>query len=172
MGRVALTAICCLVLATGCARQTPPAPTGSGSTPSSTGTATPTPPSPAPPSSLPPSRALTEARLIAFVNLGTARSGTGAGEVTRPEQLDPFLVGPAAANQKVRDAVARGRTDGVRLFAFLLLGCQNEGAQLMIQPPRMYAVLTGEPKECFAAEQFIAVFAVPAHQVPNGVQLG
>lgn len=112
------------------------------------------------------------ATLIAFVQV-RSDSGDAAGEVTRPEQLEPFLVGPPAADQQVRDAVQRYRRAGVRLFAFVLNGCQNDGASLVIQPARIYAILTGGVGvECFVAEQYLAVFAVPTALVADRARIG
>jgi hypothetical protein len=93
--------------------------------------------------------------------------------VTTPEQLDRFLRGAPAADQQVRAAVQRHRKAGVRLFAFLLDGCQNDGAALVIQPARVYATLTGGVGvECFVAERYLAVFAVSAATVSGRARIG
>jgi hypothetical protein len=135
--------------------------------------ATPGPSSGHPTDSTPAAPVPTAPTLIAFVQVGTGAAGDAAGEVTAPGRIDRFLVGPPPADQAVRDAVARHRTDGVRLFAFLLTGCQNDGASLAIEPPRVYATLTGGVGiQCLVAEQFLAVFAVPAGLVPAGAMIG
>jgi hypothetical protein len=111
--------------------------------------------------------------LISFVLLGTRDDGPAPGEVTRPGAIEPFLIGPPAQMQKVRSAVDGGRRAGIRMFAFALPGCQNTGASLVIGTDRMSARLTGgEGVECFAAQEFLAVFAVPANMVPSPLRLG
>jgi hypothetical protein len=142
-----------------------------GATPTSSGpAATPTPTGthgrqPADPSP-------TSATLIAFVLVGSGGSGDAAGEVTAPEQFDRFLAGSPAI-ERVREATERHRRAGVRLFAFVVNGCQNDAASLVIQPARVYATLTGGAGiQCFVAEQYLAVFAVPAGLVPDGARVG
>jgi hypothetical protein len=111
--------------------------------------------------------------LIAFVQVDPGGSGGAAGEVTAPDRLDRFLVGPAQADRQVRDAVQRHRGAGVRLFAFPLSGCQNDGATLLIQGERVYAVLTGGVGvQCLVAEEYLAVFAVSAGLVPPRARIG
>lgn len=172
-----------LTVATGCGTpsRSPVGPPSGGSGPSATagpaGTAAPT--GPAGPTAPPGGSgrrsgapAPASPTLIAFVQV-RGGAGDAAGEVTGSEQLDPFLTGPPAADQQVRDAVRRHRGAGVRLFAFLLTGCQNNGASLVIQPARVHAVLTGGlGVRCFVAEHFLAVFAVPAALVPDRVRIG
>ncbi|MBO0867051.1 MAG: hypothetical protein J2P15_00660 [Micromonosporaceae bacterium] len=127
---------------------------------------------PAPPLSRvpqPPARST----LIAFTLLGTRDGGPAPAEVTQSGAIEPFLLGPPAQMQKVRDAVDANRTPGTRIFAFALNGCMNTGASLVIGPDRMYAQLTGGVgAECFAAQLFLAVFAVGSNAVPSPLRLG
>ncbi|MFG2043058.1 hypothetical protein [Dactylosporangium sp. NPDC048998] len=54
-----------------------------------------------------------------------------------------------------------------------LSGWQNDGATLVMPPGRITATLTGgEGTACFAAEWYLAVFAVPARLVPPGSRVG
>jgi hypothetical protein len=101
-------------------------------------------------------------------------AGTGgATEVSEPGQIDRLADGPPAAMESVRAAVARNSGADTRLFAFVLAGCQNDGAALAIQAGRMTATLTGgDGIACFVAEWYLAVFAVPAHLVPPGTRVG
>ncbi len=93
--------------------------------------------------------------------------------MTTPEQLDRFLAGVPEAGPKVRDAVARTHRPGVRLFAFLLTGCQDNGASLVIQGSRVYAFLTGGAGiKCLLAEHYVAVFAMPAGDIPANAHIG
>ena len=102
----------------------------------------------------------------------TAGTG-GATEVSEPGQIDRLADGPPAAMESVRAAVAGHRGADTRLFAFVLAGCQNDGAALAIQPGRITATLTGgEGTACFVAEWYLAVFAVPAHLIPPGARVG
>jgi len=143
-------------------------PTGSPSvapSPSATGTPT-SPPSP------PPASATPSTGLIAFLQVRAVDSAA-ASEVTTPAQLDRFLAGVPEADPKVRDAVARNRRTGVRLLAFVLAGCQNDSASLVIQRSRVYALLTGGVgTQCFVAEHYVAVFAVPAGDIPANARIG
>jgi hypothetical protein len=73
----------------------------------------------------------------------------------------------------VRAAVARHGGADTRLFAFVLAGCQNDGAALAVRAERITATLTGgEGVACFVAEWYLAVFAVPAGLVPPGARVG
>jgi hypothetical protein len=97
----------------------------------------------------------------------------GAAEVTGPDQLDRLVDGPPAAMASARAAVERSGGPDTRIFAFVLAGCQNDGAALAIQAGRITAALTGgEGTACFAAEWYLAVFAVPAARVPPGARVG
>jgi hypothetical protein len=110
--------------------------------------------------------------LIAFVLAPTAGTG-GAAEVTGPDQLPGLVGGPPEAVESARAAVAHHSGTGNRLFAFVLSGCRNTGAALTIQTRRITATLTGgEGTACFAAEWYLAVFALPAALVPPGTRVG
>jgi hypothetical protein len=127
-------------------------------------------PSPGPPSASPP--AVTTPVLIAFTQIRRAESGTPTGaEVTTQAQFDRFVGG--VADDQVRAKVQQHRKQGVRLFAFFFSGCQHDGASLVILDARLYAIPTGgENVNCFVAEYFLAVFAVPADRVPANVKIG
>ncbi|GEM33848.1 hypothetical protein NN3_48550 [Nocardia neocaledoniensis NBRC 108232] len=94
-------------------------------------------------------------------------------EVSQPDQLAAFLTGfePVAAD-RVRSAV-RDRATADRAFAFVLLGCHNDGAYLVLSPARMEPVLTAtEPVVCVKPDHYVAVFTVPAESVPAGATIG
>ncbi|GAA0955351.1 hypothetical protein [Virgisporangium aurantiacum] len=110
--------------------------------------------------------------LIAFAMVPTAGTG-GAAEVTDPDQIDRLTGAPPEVIGAARAAVARNLGPGNRLFAFVLPGCRNTGATVAIQAGRITAALTGgEGVACFAAEWFLAVFAVPATLVTPGTRVG
>jgi hypothetical protein len=112
------------------------------------------------------------ATLVAFVMVRTDSTG-GATEVSGPEEIDRLVGGPPAAVESARAAVTRNRGAGTRLFAFVLAGCQHDGAALTIARGRITATLTGgEGTACFAAEWYLAVFAVPAGQIPPDARVG
>jgi len=97
----------------------------------------------------------------------------GATELSGPDQIERLVGGPPAAVESVRAAVARNSGAQTRLFAFVLAGCQNDGAALTIEAGRITARLTGgEGIACFIADWFLAVFAVPASLVPPGARIG
>jgi hypothetical protein len=123
-------------------------------------------------SHLPTASPATSAQLIAFVQVSAASTGAAA-EVSGPDQIGRLVDGPPAAVESVRAAVARHTSTHTRLFAFVLAGCQNDGAALAIQAGRITASLTGgEGIACFVAEWYLAVFAVPASLVPPGARVG
>jgi hypothetical protein len=184
MGRLPVTILLCVLLASmaGCAGGTPDAAGASATAaPSTVATstvppATTSPPTTAPPTGRPPtlpSPGAAPSTSTPLLFLQIAGEGAGAAEVTAPEQLDRFLVGAPDADQQARDAARRARKPGVRLFAFLLSGCQNDGASLVIESTRVSAVLTGgEDIRCLVAEHYLALFAVPASLIPPGARVG
>ncbi len=113
--------------------------------------------------------------LIAFTQLRRNEPTSAAGaEVTTVAQFDRFAGDLLAGDTSdVRGRVAQYRKDGIRLFAFVLSGCQHDGASLVIRDTRISAMPTGgENVSCFVAEYFLAVFAVPADRVPANVTVG
>jgi hypothetical protein len=112
------------------------------------------------------------ATLIAFVMV--MDGGTGAAiEVSGPDQIGRLVGGPPAAIESARAAVAGHSGADTRLFAFVLAGCQNDGAALAIYAGRITATLTGgKGYACFVAQWYLAVFAVPASLVPPGTRVG
>lgn len=111
-----------------------------------------------------------DATLVIFLPLGTSGANEAQIEVTDPAKLDTLPVAAAQLDQ-VRTAVRPFQRRGLRLFAFTRSGCQNSGAVLSINRGGMLVVLTGgEETRCFAAEYFLAVFAVPSGKVPPGTR--
>jgi len=159
-----------LVILSGCGpapsqpRQ-PPATSPPTAAPSSTpATSAPATPSPA-------STVVTAPKIIAFTQLRRVETGNTGAEVTTAAQFDRFI--GQAADDQVRAAVQQHRRPGVRLFAFILTGCQFDGASLIITSTRLWAMPTGgEGIQCVAAEYYLAVFAVPADRVPANVRVG
>jgi hypothetical protein len=168
--RLALGALALTVAAAGCgARADAPAASPAPSAASPTSSAA----SPAAsPASSPASSPVGVVTLIAFVMVRPGGSG-GAIEVSGPDQLDRLVAGPPAAMASARAVIGRSSGPDTRIFAFVLAGCQNDSAALTIRAGRITAALTGgEGTACFAAEWYLAVFAVPAAQVPPGARIG
>jgi hypothetical protein len=176
MGRrslVALGALALTLTAVGCGARDDPSATPARPAGASTEAAATESPSAgaSSPATAPSSPGVSSATLIAFVMV--LDNTGGATEVSGPDQIDRFVGGPPAAVDSARTAVARYQGAGTRLFAFVLAGCQNDGAALTIAAGRITATLTGgEGIACFAAEWYLAVFAVPASQVPPGARVG
>jgi hypothetical protein len=120
--------------------------------------------------------ALTPPTLIAFTQLRRTEPTSAVGaEVTTVAQFDRFAGDLLAGggDDDVRGKTQQHRRQGIRLFAFVLSGCQHDGASLVILDTRIYAVPTGGVGvACFVAEYFLAVFAVPADRVPANVKVG
>ncbi|MGI5125423.1 hypothetical protein ACQEVB_01285 [Pseudonocardia sp. CA-107938] len=85
-------------------------------------------------------------------------------------------LGPAAAAlaAQVRDdAQARALLDrpvpaGARAFAFVLSGCRDTSAELLVRPGGMAAEpVGGDGVACFLPEYYLATFEVPADRVPE-----
>jgi hypothetical protein len=124
------------------------------------------------PAASPVASAVPAATLIAFAMVPTAGTG-GAAEVSDPDQIDRLTGAPPETVGSARAAVARHLGPGNRLFAFVLSGCRNTGATVAVRAGRVTAALTGgDGVACFAAEWFLAVFAVPATLVPPGTRVG
>ncbi|MEU5404460.1 hypothetical protein [Nocardia asteroides] len=95
-----------------------------------------------------------------------------ATEVSQPDQLAAFVSGlePAAAAE-IRSASRRSAGD--RSFAFVLTGCHNDGAYLVVSRERLRPVLTAaEPVVCVAPDYYVAVFTMAAESVPPTATIG
>jgi len=184
---IACSAIFVVLVATSCARREPLRQPAPASSPAQTGSPAPggsadpsasTPPDQASPPASPPAGGTPSpqpngATLIAFAQPRTGGSSDVGGDVTEPGKLDPFLTGETSIDQRLRAAADRYRRAGTRLLAFRLNGCQESGATLAIQSGRVVATLTGgENYQCFVAEHYVALFAVPASLIPPGAKIG
>jgi hypothetical protein len=109
---------------------------------------------------------------VLFLQISSGSQTQVAGEVDSPDQVAAYEIRPAGADQRVRDAVAARAGDGVRLLLFLMTGCPASGATLVITNARVFPVLQEELPECFVADHFAALFAVPTRQLPGTSQLG
>ncbi|WP_344593712.1 hypothetical protein [Actinomadura vinacea] len=114
--------------------------------------------------------------LLAFGKLtGPPPRSTRAAEVSQPDQLEQFLRSlPAAGDELVRgDGSALQAGQGRRRFGFVLSGCREKTAILMIGEDRLAAEPVGDDAtSCESAEHYVAVFAIDAPHVPPGARLG
>lgn len=118
-------------------------------------------------------------RLLDFVPLGPIRL---------PDPVPPVVLGtedtaPVTALREQLAATARlsevdaalNRPSDPRThqYAFVLPGCQEKGALLLVGTNRVWAEPTGpEHVACIAAEYYLATFAIPIDHVPAGAKLG
>jgi hypothetical protein len=124
-----------------------------------------------------PTAAPTSPMLILFQPLRSRPNGRGAGEVTRPDQLDDLLdrfdIDEHGLDYSPREQVEPWRALGARVLAFVLAGCANDGATLEVEPTRVDANLTGGlGVQCDAPQDYLAVFAVPAGLIADGASIG
>ncbi|MPZ79619.1 MAG: hypothetical protein GEV28_04140 [Actinophytocola sp.] len=105
-------------------------------------------------------------RLTDFVPLGTVRLDPAAAELGDTAALRDRL---AAAGADPGPALDRPVPAGSRGFAFVLAGCADTAAVLLLGDGRITADLTGgEGTNCDAAEYYLATFDVDAELVPDG----
>ena len=112
-------------------------------------------------------------QLVDFVPLGTGRITPGAAELGDTAALRAQL---AAAGVAMSGAVgtALDRTAGTdeRGFAFVLTGCAETSAVLLLAHDKITADLTGgEGTACDAPEYFLVTFVAGADHVPEGAVL-
>jgi hypothetical protein len=176
--------VVCCTLTAGCGRpaRTPAQPIATAR-PSTPGSTTVDPPTvlPGPTASVLPSPTAAPASpmLILFDSIELRSGGTRAAEVTRPDRLDEFVDRFALDDPDTRldysprEQIEPWRALGARVLAFVLMGCANDGARLVVEPARVYAELTGGGTvQCDAPHYYLAVFAVPAGLIPHGARFG
>ena len=111
--------------------------------------------------------------LTAFVALGTATFGRPAPVELGADITELVAALGRSATPDVLAALDRSVTTGSRAFAFLLSGCQDTGAVLLVNYDWIDAEPTGgEGVTCVAAEHYLAVFEISADLVPPGATLG
>ncbi|MGH3759656.1 hypothetical protein [Actinophytocola sp.] len=113
-------------------------------------------------------------RLTDFVPIGTSRLDPAAVELGDTAALRTRL---AAAGVELTDAVTvaleRRPPPGHRGYAFVMSGCADTAAVLLLARERITAALTGGGDvACGAPEHFLVTFRVEAELVPPGVPLG
>ncbi|MFL6127409.1 MAG: hypothetical protein ACJ73U_48280 [Actinophytocola sp.] len=113
-------------------------------------------------------------RLDAFVELGPA----AALDDVPPAELDTdgaaelshVLEGAASTNlDRARTALDARPAADRRGFTFVLGGCAEDGAVLIVQQRSLTAKLTGNTNaRCIAAAHFLVTFSIPRDRVPPG----
>jgi hypothetical protein len=117
-------------------------------------------------------------KLEALIELGTAPV---------PDHVKPAELGTASAAELLNVLRQTGSTNtdrattalsatpqpGRRGFAFVLPGCEQDGALLIVHHSRINAKLTGDQNtRCITAAYFLATFSIDAEQVPPAAVLG
>ncbi len=113
-------------------------------------------------------------RLTAFVRLGTLRGNVTVppAELPAPSMYDALQAAKAMNLDEARAALDRAPRPGTRSFAFVLTGCAESGAVLLVSPERLKADLTGgDGTVCDAAAYFLAMFEIDADRVPAQARL-
>jgi hypothetical protein len=117
-----------------------------------------------------------EGELIELVQLGTIERGdvwAARLGISQAETMADRLAGLDAETQaEARAALDHEPPEGIAGFAFILAGCQETGARLIVTDGEIYAEVTGnEDVLCDAPEYFLATFEVPDDAVPEGAEL-
>ncbi len=112
-------------------------------------------------------------RLADFVPLGPRRLAPAAGELGDTAALRAGLAAAGVAmTGAVRTALDRTVAAGERGFAFVLAGCAETSAVLLLAHDTITADLTGgDGKVCVAPAYFLATFVTRADLVPAGAVL-
>jgi hypothetical protein len=117
-------------------------------------------------------------KLEEFIDLGPAPVGDGAKAAelgtAGAGELSQLLQRSGSANRD-RAGAALGRTPpaGRRGFAFVLTGCAESAAVLIVNYSEIKARLTGDTgTRCVAAVNFLATFSIEAQRVPPEAKLG
>lgn len=114
-------------------------------------------------------------RLTAFVPLGSLRGRpeTPAAELPATRLYDVLRTASALNLDKAKVALDARPAQGQRSFAFVLSGCANSGAVLLVSPKLVTAALTGEREAvCDAAAYYLAVFTIDSDRVPQEAVVG
>lgn len=114
-------------------------------------------------------------RSTAFIPLGglRVRPETPAAELPADRLYDVLKTGSALNLDKAKAALQNRPGAGKRSFAFVLTGCANSGAVLLVSPKLVTAALTGEREAvCDAANYYLAVFEIDSDRVPTDAVVG
>ncbi len=128
--------------------------------------------------------------LVDFVDLGTLRlsqvdpvelDGDGASDAMINELQDAAAeeaasgVGPNDdvddVGAEIVDALEYQPPNGTRAFAFVLSGCQDTGAELVVEGESIEAELTGGEKvNCGEPNHFLATFTIDEDAIPGSAR--
>lgn len=111
------------------------------------------------------------AKLTGFLQLGPAKTPAKPAVELRgtagQTMYDELSRGRASNLAKARAELLRPPATENRRYAFVLTGCAETGAQLLLGPKTLRAELTGGGKTvCVAPAVFLATFEIPARLVP------
>jgi hypothetical protein len=85
---------------------------------------------------------------------------------------DAALIERVQRNPDARAALTRPAHPGTRAFAFVLTGCRETGAVLLLGDHLIAEPAGGEGVTCYLPEFYLAVFELPAGLVPEPLVLG
>jgi hypothetical protein len=117
--------------------------------------------------------------LLDFVPLGTIRLPNpitpvvlGTGDTAAITALHNQLAATTRLSE-VDAALDRPADQRMHQYAFVLPGCEEKGALLLVGANRVWAEPTGPAHvACIAAEYYLATFEIPTDHVPDGATLG
>jgi len=117
--------------------------------------------------------------LLDFVPLGTIRLPNpvtpvvlGTGDTAAITALRQQLAATTHLSE-VDAALDRPADQRAHQYAFVLPGCEEKGALLLVGANRVWAEPTGPAHvACIAAEYYLATFEIPIDHVPEGATLG
>ena len=117
--------------------------------------------------------------LLDFVPLGTIQLPDpvtpvvlGTEDTAPVTTLRALLAGTTRLSE-VDAALDRPADSRVHQYAFVLPGCQEKSALLLVDASRVWAEPTGpEQVACIAAEYYLATFEIAVDRVPEGARLG
>lgn len=103
---------------------------------------------------------------------GFVRLESGTSAAVEIGHGDAALTERVQRNPDARAALTRPVQPGTRVFAFVLTGCRETGAVLLVGDHLTAEPAGGEGVTCYLPEFYLAVFELPAGLVPEPLVLG
>lgn len=113
-----------------------------------------------------------EGELVDLVQLSQGASAEAPVQAARLGTPESQALADSLGDQDARQALADEPPDGMTGLAFVLLGCQDTGADLEITDGEISATLTSdEVVNCAVADEYLAIFRVSDDAIPDGADL-